>query len=299
MRLPARTKSIFPALCLIAAMLILFALAPRSGGSFSVAAKPQNTTFSAAAEGDISPAAGVSLLPFASALLPISAYRIEPETDFAAYCEAGAEVMRTLALYPDGFFETLSGYVGGIVIELCGGIRSGGSMPDRPAAVTADCLSFRLIALETDPQTIGPALMHELCHVIDCCLDSASIGDPSRWNDEAWGALNPKDFRYYSTYDPAVYESGETKYAAEAPFDPEDVYFINRYAMTYPTEDRAVAFETMMRLSPGAECMKSPHIRAKLAYYFAAIRYYLDPGGTWSTPSFWEKAFSGSGQSGI
>ena len=284
MRLPPRAKSTLPAFCLVIALLILIALAPHSGGSFSVAAEPQDPTGSEAFRA----AESVSVLPFGSALLPVSAYRAEPCTDFGAYCRAGAEVMRTLALYPEGFFEAVSEYAGGVVIELCAGIRSEGSMPDLPAAVTADCLSFRLILLKAEASSAGCALMHELCHVIDSCLDRAAENDPSHWNEADWNALNPEGFAYHNSYSPSAIEGGETKYAAEAPFDPADVFFINRYSMTFPTEDRAVAFETMMRVSPSADCMQSPHIRAKLKYYFEAIRYYLG-SDEWPDKAFWEE----------
>ena len=320
-----RLSPVLPAISLAAALRLSFALARFPGGSFWIEPKPQNSSLFAAASAargglqgsdealrlaaNIEERFGVGILCSFHTLLPISAYTAEacsPEECAAALYE----LERTLALYPEGFFSRIGELTGGVVIELCGAIRSkeapsasaSAAAEAGPCAVTVDCISFRLIALDVGSGSTGSLLMHELCHVIDACLDRAAADDPSMWNDEAWSRLDPPGFAYYMAYTDAsgtpLSESADPEFAAEAPFLPENVYFVNRYSKTFPTEDRAVAFETLMRVSASAECMQSPHIRAKLSYYFNAIRYYFDHDGLWEGNTFWEEKLLQCGSAG-
>ncbi|MBQ3849756.1 MAG: hypothetical protein II747_04815 [Clostridia bacterium] len=207
----------------------------------------------------------------------------------------------TLSSYPKDFFRELcEGCFDGIIIEFCGKLKSDDDrFHDFPGAVTGMFGGFKLIMLDvTNPSFIRETLCHEICHIIDSRLDNASLKDRSHWSERAWASMNPPGFSYYNAYatpDGQPYAAvGSMAFTTEAEGissdgSLNDIYFIDRYSKTFPTEDRAVAFETLMRASADADCLKSPHIQAKLAYYFNAIRYYIDPHGTWEYPTFWEK----------
>lgn len=300
-----RSAPLIQAASLAAALIISFALARTAGGSFSVGAKPQISAVSAEA-GEGASRAGLAAMAGAlrerygvrvltgGELLPVSAYSMEPCGDPEEERRALMLIEKTFSAYPKGFFDRLGAASGGIVIELCGAIRArDASVPESPSAIAADCLSFRLIALEAGNDALGFALMHELCHIIDACLDMASGGDDPFWNEADWMRLCPEGFAYYNAYnapDGTSYSiAAPGRYAAEAPFDRDEVYFINRYSKTFATEDRAVAFETLMRVSEEAECMGCPHVIEKLEYYFRAIRHFLDADCEWAEPTFWEE----------
>lgn len=305
-----RCGPVIQAGALLAAIMICIALARNTSGSFSVGTKPHDSAVSAASHGewernqakqpivsalarDVEERFGVRVLTGGEPL-PVCAYSMERCENAEAQEAALIRIGRALSEYPEGFFERLSDSVGGVVIELCGSIRSkDASVPETPSAVTVDCLSFRLIALDVNGDAVEYALIHELCHIIDVCLDREVGKYGASWKEAEWMALCPAGFSYCGAYNDAegvpyaLSASGEN--TAEAPFDPDEVYFINRYSKTFATEDRAVAFETLMRVSETAECMGCPHVIRKLEYYFSAIRECLDPENEWKQPTFWEE----------
>lgn len=146
-----------------------------------------------------------------------------------------------------------------------------------------------LIVLDVSSGLSPSSVYHELCHAIDRRLNALAEAGGS-WSEENWLALCPGGFSYYNAYSD---EAGAPLAFAASPAHTAEsagsVYFINRYSKTYPTEDRAVLFETLMRAVPEAPYMRSPHIIMKLDYYFAAIRFCLDPEGEWTEPTFWEE----------
>lgn len=298
-------------LCLAAAIMLMIALAPERGGSFSASAGPQDATASAAlpqnsaffrelslrAE-ELGERFGIVLYPALGAALPVEGCAFAPCPGPAEALSALEELERTLSAYPEGFIERTASLSGGLVIELCGAISGDpGRLPEEAEALTADC-GFRLIALDVSSPVSRFTVMHELCHVIDAALSEAAKEDPSHWDEAAWAALCPEGFSYYMAYADGegvpLSVSGSPEHTAEAA--PSSAYFINRYCKTYPTEDRAVLFETLIRASSEAEYFRSPALRSKLDYYFGAIRYYLAPEGGWSATPFWEEKLESLGK---
>lgn len=215
----------------------------------------------------------------------ISGYEIGLFTDVERISECLSELSKALSEYPEGFIRALS--ESGVTLELTGALRSvSASNIDRPDALAEGAL----IAIDISRRRpLAPVLMHEISHLADARLEALSKEDESHWSSEAWAELLPAHFRYYESYVDEygfpVSMTGDTVYTWESG---GEAWFVNAYSKTYPTEDRAVMMETLIRSNGGAECLKAPRIRAKLLYYFEALRYYLDPGGDWPEPVFWE-----------
>jgi hypothetical protein len=66
-----------------------------------------------------------------------------------------------------------------------------------------------------------------------------------------------------------------------------DAYFVDGYAMTFPTEDRARLFENVMRDDQWVDWESCPRLREKLNYYAQCIRACFDTTGWEDVP--WEQ----------
>lgn len=183
------------------------------------------------------------------------------------------ELQEVLMRYPEGFFDAVERKAGGLRFLLCGGIRGPAGADPTPRALTHAGADGITLVFDASEGIAEGTVFHEVCHAAD-----AAIGIP----DGEWAALSPPGFRYYMRY-ADIADDGSYTPAGEAP-----VYFINGYAKTYPAEDRAVLFETLMRAGPGAEYLHSPHIIMKLMTYSALLRAGLDGNGEWREP-FWEE----------
>lgn len=285
-----RLASAVPAICLVSTIFALKALALISGGSFFASAVPAEETPVEALFFETG--LGVRVLYGPDEPVPIAGYSFEPAEDDARILAALTKLKGVLEKYPEGFFESLTGGdPNRLVFELTGGVRADvEGLVDRPAAVTSSTDGVFVIALDvSDPYSDpSPVIVHELCHVIDRRLDELSKLDPSHWNAADWAALNPAGFSYYYAY---FDEKGRSiSLSGDPSFTPDEegeIWFINRYSKTYPTEDRAVMTEYLFGHGSNISSLMSPRVTAKLEYYFAAIRYYLDPSGLWGE-TFWE-----------
>ena len=230
-------------------------------------------------------------------LLPI----IGPENNIDWIDEVLTLVESVLAEYPPHFFDTLcENYLDGIVLEICGTIRSIDSASiDYPSAVTGMLGNWRLIMLDAD--YLGGmryTLFHEIAHMIDGKLDTLSL-PYDVWGLASWNTLNPSDFQYYYAYIDSkgnsyefsgsdTYTLSDKTYLKKGRTD--RVYYLMKYAKTLPTEDRAVLMGTLLADDLQDEYLAYPHLLAKLTYYSRAIRMGFDPNGTlWPEPTAWEK----------
>ena len=208
-----------------------------------------------------------------------------------------------LSQYPPGFFGILSGgETGRVVVELCGTIRAAGEDSlDYPSALTCTIGEIRLLALDAAylPE-MRYTVFHEIAHMIDDRLESeAWAEDDPFWSEEKWDALNPDGFSYYYAYNDEngeLYDlNGSVRYTEQdkdyqKKKKTAEVYFIDTYSKTFPTEDRAVLMGTLLTDNTKDELLRCPHILEKLEYYSEAIRQYFDPDGTlWKEPTIWER----------
>ena len=211
-----------------------------------------------------------------------SHYDTSPLTDPVFIRSALDTLEETLSLYPEGFFRQLPyGAVESIRIELVGGLTAKDNVDTHPVSVgafTQDMDSYYVMVLDgflLQPQT----LFHEFSHIIDARLkwDSA-IREDALFSEETWLALQPEGFRYAMTY---------TQVPGESLHFMDSGFFISEYALTYPTEDRAVLMEAAMN-NFAWDFESGSGAREKLQYYADCIRDCFDTEG-WPETTLWEQ----------
>lgn len=225
------------------------------------------------------------------------------EFDFAcdantseADIEAALDVLdETLALYPKGFLDQLKcGSVKTLGIYLVGNIsrKNEYSIPNA-IAFAVDNGYERALVLSIDYKYgMRENIIHEISHWIDSRIETMQYFGVCEDFDSEYEALNPEDFGYLYSYVDDNYNydyifSYDKLYNGEL----ENIYYLDNYAQTFPGEDRARCFEFLMK-ADGGEYFKSPHLRAKLECYFAAIREAFDTTG-WPERTVWEELLAG------
>ena len=199
------------------------------------------------------------------------------ETDFGSYLATPAFNLRLITLslnvleqtlenYPDDFFHQLSRDGNNILtFELVGSLTGQGedSLAIAGAVYCYDPVE-QCIAIDcTGYSQLEQNIYHELSHATDWFIDEVYAG----YYDGEWETYNPEDFTYdYS------YVDTDTGYAYCVGDDDsfENDYFIDYYAKTYPTEDRARLAE--YSYFSGVELyQESPHIIDKLRFMYEVI----------------------------
>ncbi len=232
-------------------------------------------------------------------------YTITPCTDEKILSQALTHLEDALALYPEGYFETLRGsHYRDILIMLTGAltpVSSSSYISNAGAFSTEDC-GLGVIAADASVLSGRQTLIHEITHITDYRLLAEGLLD-----EEAWNSMNPEGFSYYEAYLNEEGESYETagsrKYTALDPNTPSDkldyknLYFVDSYSKTWPMEDRARLMEYLMLEdddpagAPPA-WYAAPHMQEKTDWYLQLLRREL---GTedWPEQTEWEKRLSG------
>ncbi|MEA4965919.1 MAG: hypothetical protein VB055_08885 [Oscillospiraceae bacterium] len=216
-------------------------------------------------------------------------YTVEQNLDYWQI-SAGLDALDTaLSSYPSGFLpQLLHDYSKEIDIELVGTLTP----IDLPETVEN---GFSEFAAFVEPQS-GKIYMvmdlgqyggleencyHEISHMIDEKLAfDAMYRDGALFSEEGWAALNPEGFEYACSY----YDIPES-----FTHDGYDSYFVDLYARTYPTEDRARILEYAMIGWTWMFSEENSPLRAKLQYYSDCIRDSFDTTG-WPAVTKWEAA---------
>lgn len=183
---------------------------------------------------------------------------------------------RALEEYPENFFEQLSyGQYPPVTIQFVAGLTATNGFGG-DSAYTAFTQNTSIVV---DLYSCGiPTFHHEFSHIIDSRLAfDAEHRSDALFSVEHWLELQPEDFSYTGTYD-YPHENVQSDWYS---------YFIDVYAMTNATEDRARVFE--YALDPEALVYKqSAGLRQKLQYYSDCIRDSFDTTG-WPETTAWEK----------
>ena len=215
-------------------------------------------------------------------------YLIHPLNDYEKVKVALEELETALGKYPDNFFsqfkyEGIDGIEVNISAELIG-------IKDEALDVAGGykCIEGGKIKLVIDcygADGVNSTFHHELCHAIEeVILYKQVYMAESMFDELTWNEFNPYEDMYSYNYE----DWGKEEYwcYAYGMTEENDAYFIDTYAMTYPTEDRARIFEYIMREDGYIDFEKSPYIIEKLNYYAECIRYTFDTTGWENVP--WE-----------
>jgi len=190
-------------------------------------------------------------------------YELVPEYQVPLIRRRLEELDEILSCYPAGFLEKAASQTGNGRLSICL-VRSINGKPDTGALDSAVGLQFwdqdaRAYLAITLGHDMAQHIYHELFHIIDSrVLSSCSAYDS--WND-----LNPKDFSYDSGYASGNLQKNQDLITGE------NRYFIDRYSMSYPKEDRARIMEYAM-LEGHREDFQSAPMQAKLRTLCLGIR---------------------------
>ena len=200
-------------------------------------------------------------------------------SDSALITAALDGLQAALSNYPEGFFRQLSyGHIEKVQIQLVGGLTAtngfGGDL-NYAAFTEPDNNVYRMVV---DINSRMPdTFYHEFSHIIDSRLawDAAHRQD-ALFSEDEWRSLQPEGFAYSETYDTLPGGIQPEWYS----------YFIDDYAMTNATEDRARILEYAMGDS-AAIFQNAPGLLKKLQYYCDCIRDCFDTAG-WPQTTAWE-----------
>ena len=194
--------------------------------------------------------------------------------------EALNTVEQALGSYPEGFFgQLIYGSVGKIRIELVDGLTAKEDIITHPTAANgvaekaSDHYRIVLDGIDLEATTV----YHEFSHLIDMRLEwDAGLRQGALFSEETWLSLQPEGFCYAYSYVYMPEEVLEFEHSG---------YFVRRYAMTYPTEDRATLMALVMDFNAALD--GNPMLEEKMHYYVACIRDCFDTE-TWPEKTAWE-----------
>ncbi len=216
--------------------------------------------------------------------------KIVTTTDKAGFKDETEKIMVALGQielalkkYPEGYTAGFRNSVGegGLRYLLVGPI-------DSDNGTVGFCFSQGLwnnIAIDISLVDIEPTVHHEMWHAVENYLAGVEGGS---FYSGVWDGLNPEWFGYYETYDYTDVDYEKQMELTYRTASPEDTYFIDAYAKTFASEDRARIMEYMMSFNYEAkELSECPHIMEKLRVMARILRLGFDTSG-WETPR-WEQ----------
>ncbi len=191
---------------------------------------------------------------------------------------------QSLSSYPQGFFDQLLySKLDTVRIELIGGLRRK-DWPENAAftsfaAFTQEKGDHYLMVVDVKASYVG-TYYHEISHIIDRKLSWDSVyREGALYSEDGWLELQPEGFSYSYNYQMLPENWGQYLN-----------WFVDDYAMTMPTEDRARVLEYAMN---GWEWsfVDRPNLIPKLDYYCRCIRDCFDTTG-WPEQTVWEQALA-------
>ena len=185
------------------------------------------------------------------------------------------ELDSTLSIYPPEFFATVKeGYCDSITICLAKDLyaASDAFIESANAFTTVEDGTIWLV-LNAGSRLRRGTLIHELTHVTDYRLLGMNQMEETEWN-----LLNPPSFSYYNAYlddrGTDLRISGSREYTALAEEEADRIWFFDSFLQ----DSGALAAK---------KCFSSPHIQAKLRFYFYTLRQAFE-NGRWPEETVWE-----------
>ena len=187
-------------------------------------------------------------------------YDLESETDPQAIAGELKLLDRHLSVYPEDLLKDVSKKIGGLHLSLVRGIhgKAGlGGLQDAAGLQYEE--EGRLYIALAEGQTSGHTVYHELFHI----METVVLKETDVYN--RWELLNPPQFTYDYDYLQNQHRDG-SEY-----LEKDTRAFIDAYAMSFPTEDRARLMEYAM--TPGNRWLfESLIMQKKLSVLSRGIR---------------------------
>lgn len=215
-------------------------------------------------------------------------YHVEPVYQTRLLKESLSLLEKALSSYPDDFFQQLNTTeTGKLGIYIAGNFSTvGNNNPDHANGVYFyEDGSQYLVLNASNFSSLESTIYHEISHAID---RYAKIAGPGKglndYADDVFNQLNPSGFSYdYS------YRTNEDKKDLDftAASQSGNIYFIDYYSKSFPSEDRARIMENAMH-PQGIDYFQYPGLRKKLEYMSHFLRQIFDTG-KWELQTAWEK----------
>lgn len=216
-------------------------------------------------------------------------YHAEPVYQTRLLKESLTVLEKALSSYPDDFFQQLhTPETGELGIYIAGNFSTvGNDNPDHANGVYFyEEGSQYLVLNASNFSSLESTIYHEISHAIDRYIKTAAPGKGlNDYADDVFNQLNPPGFSYdYS------YRTNEDRKDLDftAASQSDNVYFIDYYSKSFPSEDRARIMENAMH-PQGIDYFQYPALRRKLEYMSLFMRKIFDTG-KWESETAWESA---------
>ncbi len=210
-----------------------------------------------------------------------------PALDLYEIYNAVNVVKGVLDMYPDGMLrEAYSETNKGLKFYLCGniyGVQQGGI--DTAGGVTSDINGYIAVILDIN-ESLWSVIPHELSHAFDNRIQHISDNGETDWM-AIWEAATPFETAYTYSYDEYIDNNDFTVYGEE---NPENVWFTEDYARTFPTEDRACIMENLFMAEFGlgvVDISEYENLLNKAKLYCYILRQCF-PSCNTETSNYWE-----------
>lgn len=218
----------------------------------------------------------------------LGGYTVAPLTEYRAVENALEILDEEMEKYPDNFFEQFDySWIEGLDIYLASTLKGiNEDVLDYAGGFKTIQDSRIVLVLDCNDLAVESIFHHELCHAIEEKIVDASYSQENpMFHNDKWNSFNPFADMYTYTY--AEYGfSKYQKYTYDRDIDAS--YFIDAYAMTYPSEDRARLFESVMSNELfDIDFEEAPNLKKKLNFYAKCIRQVFDTTGWEDVP--WEE----------
>lgn len=194
-----------------------------------------------------------------------------------------------LSIYPEGMLkEAYSETHKGIKLYLCANLygTQAGTL-DTAGGVTTVQAGYIVVVLDIH-DSLWYNIPHEFSHVFDYRINELSFSGENNWMS-IWDAATPFDDAYVYSYD--EYENNYKYTIGYELEETEDVWFVDGYGRTFPTEDRARLFEYMFitEEDPGfSNIYEYENLVTKAKLYSYILRQCF-PSCNTEEPNPWEK----------
>lgn len=205
-------------------------------------------------------------------------YEVTPAYSTRLIKESLNLLEQALSAYPKGFFKRLNTPQSGMLkIYMAGGFKplQQTSTQNTNGIYYHEDQEQYLVLDITKHHSLKGTIYHEISHAIDqyARYTYEQTGFDA-YLDDVWNQLNPPGFSYDYNY---RINAQNKNWDYSVPNDnPENIYFIDSYSKSFPSEDRAQIMEHAMLGEQGIDYFKYPHIKKKLEYISKALLKLFD-----------------------
>jgi hypothetical protein len=204
---------------------------------------------------------GISVYLREDAVRYLNGYAVLPCSEETKISETLDALVGFFERCPEGFIRNIAEQYSAFDICLVGRIipdtTNRNSIGDA-SAFTVETGGIELIVINALMSDKGKTVAHEFFHAIENTIFNMSVYDPSYYgleNFARWEQLNPPGFEYryiYTEEDGRTVDS-DAEYLSTAWYEgrEDDIYFVDGYCTTYPSEDRARIFEYIATFPEG------------------------------------------------